>query len=101
LKLHFCRDVGDIGNFDRLVLLQISTIFSIFHSFYLTGRTTKCCGWSNVSTSCAVPIAQHGPQEIKMMMRRALKGRMAAHLIAVITFKANENNRYELPNKYE
>ncbi len=47
----FCIYVGVICNFDRLDLLQISTIFAIFHSFYLAGPTTKCCGWSNVSTS--------------------------------------------------
>jgi hypothetical protein len=50
----YLRYVGGIGNFDRLALLQISTIFTIFHSFYLAGQTTKCCGRFNVSMSCAL-----------------------------------------------
>jgi hypothetical protein len=52
LKKH--RYVGVIGNFHRLDLLQISTIFAIFHRLYLAGQTTKCCGRYNVSTSCAL-----------------------------------------------
>ena len=40
----FLVSVGEIGNFELLVLVQISNIFTIFHSFYLSGGTTKYCG---------------------------------------------------------
>jgi hypothetical protein len=66
--------VGEICSFEPLDLLQISSKSEFFHSFCFTGPTTKCCRWSNVSTSCALQIAQHGPQELKMMMRQSLKG---------------------------
>jgi hypothetical protein len=48
--------VGVKRNFDRINLLQISTIFAVFYSFYIIKEATRCCGWSDVLTNCDLYI---------------------------------------------